>query len=416
VEVFEYGCHDRHFGFNTWPPESAREIAEKFGLHPVFTVDPYSEWHLAPDDYAHRAASIRTQSEETALLRDMLEGLERKRRLSTSILSGADWDLFVSVFGESHAIGHQSWHLHDRTHPRHDCRIASAVGDPVEKVYVALDRVLGDHLEIVPRDATKLVLLTHGMGPHYDGTHLLEEVLSQLNLFGRRGFGGRAAVRAAKTAWSKVPVRWREICAPMIAHAVSCSMGKASFAPCSDKDIGPQRRASRRFFLSPNNSVYGGIRINLAGREPAGLVEPGLEYEMVCDQLRRDLLELINIDTAEPAIRAVERTERYYAREATDELPDLIIEWNRNAPIETVWSAKTGTVHARYPYWRTGDHRPAGHLFISGPEFVDGAALDEIFIGDLGPTICAMLGHKLTGVAAKPIERFLRRNAGIGSA
>ena len=55
LEIFEYGCHDRHFGFNTSAPEFTREIAERFGLHPVFTVDPYSEWHLAPDDYAHRA-------------------------------------------------------------------------------------------------------------------------------------------------------------------------------------------------------------------------------------------------------------------------------------------------------------------------------------------------------------------------
>ena len=416
LEIFEYGCHDRHFGFHTSSPELTREIAERFGLHSVFTVDPYSEWHLAPDDYVHRAGSVRTQIEEAALLQDMLTGLERKRQLSSSILSSGGWDLFISVFGESHAIGHQSWHLHDPAHPRYDSGIAGVIGDPLEKIYVALDRALGDHLALTGPDTTVLVLLSHGMGPHYDGTHLLEEVLSQLNLFHRRGFGGKGAIRYAKAAWSRIPKRWQGICAPALAYAIKTHVREIPLSPCSDWDIGPKRRAARRFFLSPNNSVYGGIRINLAGREPAGLVEPGAEYDTVCEQLARDLLQLINVETSEPVIRAVERTEDHYVRDSNDELPDLILEWNRHRPIETVWSAKTGIVHAPYPNWRTGDHRPAGHLFISGPEFVDSEALGEIFIGDLGPTICAMLGYKLTGVDGKPQENLLRNKSAVGSA
>jgi predicted AlkP superfamily phosphohydrolase/phosphomutase len=132
-------------------------------------------------------------------------------------------------------------------------------------------------------------------------------------------------------------------------------------------------------------------------------VQPGTEYDAVCEQIRRDLLTLVNVDTGEPVVRAVKRTEDHYSRTIVDELPDLIIEWNRNALIETVWSPKTGIVHAPYTHWRTGDHRPDGYLFATGPNIQSGADFGEIFIGDLGPTICAMLGHELKGVDGKPL-------------
>ena len=51
------------------------------------------------------------------------------------------------------------------------------VGDPLHQVYEKMDQVLSDHLAEVDEETTVLVLLSHGMGPHYDGTHLLPEIL-----------------------------------------------------------------------------------------------------------------------------------------------------------------------------------------------------------------------------------------------
>ena len=65
IHVVEWGCHDRHFGFHTQPPELAGEIAGRFGFHPVLGVDPYDAREFAPDDYVHRAGPQRTAAEET---------------------------------------------------------------------------------------------------------------------------------------------------------------------------------------------------------------------------------------------------------------------------------------------------------------------------------------------------------------
>jgi predicted AlkP superfamily phosphohydrolase/phosphomutase len=407
VEVVEYGCHDRHFGFHTSPPSLAAEILAGVGPHPVFTVDPLAERQFAADDVVHRAGAHRTAEEERALLRDLLDGLARKTRLSTEILGREAWSLFVSVFGESHAVGHQQWSLHDPSHPRHDRALARELGDPIERVYRALDGALAEHLALVGPETTVLVLLSHGMGPHYDGTHLLEEVLERMDGADRGGPRGGPAARAVKAVWGALPAAARARLAPGAMALFRRWLRHAPPSAVDDWDLGPAKRAGRRFFVQPNNSVYGGVRVNLAGREPAGLVQPGAELDALCDQIRSDLLALVNVATGRPVVRAVERTDRHYSRAPQDSLPDLLVEWRSDEQIETVWSAKTGIVHGPATHWRTGDHRPTGLLLAAGPTIPAGADLGEIPIGDLGPTICARLGIRLSGVDGRPAPALL---------
>ena len=157
----------------------------------------------------------------------------------------------------------------------------------------------------------------------------------------------------------------------------------------------------QRWFLAPNNTVYGGVRINLRGREPGGVVEPGADYDAACEQLAQDLLELVNVETGEPVVNGVSRTEDHYERSAVDALPDLFIDWNHERPVETIWSARTGLIHGRYDLWRTGDHRLDGMLLARGPGIEAGPrpALRSI---DLGPTIAARLGVALDAVDGEP--------------
>jgi len=110
----------------------------------------------------------------------------------------------------------------------------------------------------------------------------------------------------------------------------------------------------------------------------------------------------VNLDTGGPIVRSVERTDAHYLRAPMDALPDLFIEWNHEAPIETVWSPKTGIMHAPYEHWRTGDHRPGGFLLAAGPGILPRGNLGEIAIGDLGPAICALLGVQLDDVDGRP--------------
>jgi hypothetical protein len=113
--------------------------------------------------------------------------------------------------------------------------------------------------------------------------------------------------------------------------------------------------------------------------------------DKVCSELSKDLLSLVNVDTGNPVVRSVERSDRWYRRSPEDTFPDLFVEWHRSGLIETVWSPKTGIVHAPYANWRTGDHRTDGLLLALGPDIPSRQTLSAIDFEDIGPSITARL-------------------------
>lgn len=407
VHIVEWGCHDKHFGFHTWPPELAKEIERDFGFHPALKGrEAYEVRDCAPDDEIHRAGKLRTREEECALLEDLLAGVEKKKQLTLSVLDRGPWDFFVAVFGESHAIGHQQWHLHDPRHPRHDPATVEAMGgDPVAQVYAALDRALGE-IEAAAEPDLFLLHLSHGMGPHYDGTHVLEEALIRLEAY-------HAAKRAGAAPPTFAPAlkRWLKPAVPALqamARAVGVPAGLRKRLGGAVVTWPADSRSQRRYFAEPNNTVYGGVRLNLVGREPNGRVAPE-EADAVIAELEQDLLELVNVDTGKRVVRAVERCDAWHARTPTDAMPDLFLDWERSAPVERVSSPKIGAVHAPYEHWRTGDHRPAGLLLARARELPGGERLPGLAVEDIGPSIAARLGVALTEVDGVACDWLSRR-------
>ena len=59
------------------------------------------------------------------------------------------------------------------------------------------------------------------------------------------------------------------------------------------------------------------IRINLAGREPGGIVEPGAAYDTVCADIRQALVELRHADTDEPVVETSSFTVDLAAKKVT---------------------------------------------------------------------------------------------------
>ncbi len=395
LEIAEWGTHDRHFGLQISPPAEGPAFECEFGLHPVFGMDARIQRSFAPDDYMFRAGPRRTAEEDRQLIDAFLTGIETKRRLSEKYLRTRDWDLFITVFGESHAVGHQQWHLHDPLHRDFDPLMQKSIGgDPILRVYAGLDAALGKLMAAVDDRTAVLVLLSHGMGPHNDGTHLLDEVLRRIDLADRIAAGeswSNATGRRFRALRRALKRAIRRLTRPGHTRPARRSGPKGGGLTPAQEFVSPGERAEQRFFLEPNNGVYGGVRLNRAGREPKGRVAAET-MEAVIAALERDLRALVNVETGGPVIRGVERAERWYRRFETDTMPDLFLDWERSAPIETVWSEKTGMVHAPYVNWRTGDHRPRGLLLAAGPGIAAGAELPEMAIEDLPASLMARFG------------------------
>jgi predicted AlkP superfamily phosphohydrolase/phosphomutase len=371
LQVHDWGTHDALApGFVTSPPELAAEILERYG------ADPVGDCNALP-----RA--------EPRHYRELLARLKRrvsvKRELARDLMGRWSWDLFALGFGEAHCVAHQCWHVRDPAHPRHDPQLARELGDPLLEVYRALDAALAELVSAAGREARLLVILSHGVGPHYDGDHLIDEALARIE---KRLAIGRSLSFAERIAFR---LRTRRRARPAFAGVI---------------ERRPER-AFRKAFRVPNNEAFAGIRINLAGREAHGRIQPGAEFEDLCDALERELLWLRNGDTGEPAFVRVERCDQHFAGPRLELLPDLLAEWSRAAEFRSLESPTIGRIEGRFEGVRTGDHRPQGCFFAAGPGLKPKSVKEPVSVMDFGPTVAAWLGVELADVDGEPIAELL---------
>jgi len=380
IHLVDWGTHDPDHGFTSWPPPLAAEIEDQFGQR------------------AEKCDGKGRGRAEFEQLRDrLLARTARRADLLTHLLDREDWDLFAAVFSESHCVGHQFWHIHDPTHPRHDPALADALGDPLRDVYAAIDSALGRILEHAGDDTAVFVLASHGMGPHYDATFLLPEILRRIREAPLSPLRRRVGDLLA-WGWDRTPVPVRTLLSPLRMRTRE-RLGQA--LPTVEVE------GSQRFFDVPNNDVYGGIRVNLVGREPAGRVRPGAELDALFAELEHDLCELVNLETGQPLVKRVLRTSEHYSGEHLDALPDLLVEWERAVPVRRIHSPLIGTVEGHFEGERTGDHKSNGLLIAAGPKIRPGRLERHVSVVDIAPTIAAQFRVDLHGVDGAPIPELV---------
>src|SRR3954451_3052895 len=399
VMVSEWGCHDRHLGVGSWPPELAAELRARHGSH-FGSCEPPGRDQFAPCDYTLRDGDHRSDDETVAIFETICEAIDNKRRVTLELLDRGGWDLFWNVMGEAHCIGHQLWHLHEREHPKYDAALAARLGgDPIREIYRRLDGVIAEQLERLEPGDTAYVLFAHGMRAHHDGTHLLDHVLHRLDWGLDEPGGYGTATRAAAQASRLIPQPLRPGALRLAAPLVRRTAGDAP-----PDALPPIER--RRWFLTPNNTVAGALRLNLAGREPAGRIHP-VDRRKVLRWLSHRLEELVNVDTGGRVVRRCVITDDVYRRSSGDAFGALYIEWERSAPIERVRSPAIGTVSIPYGHWRQGDHVREGVMFAMGPGIEPGPRPGVYDVVNLGATFAAAVGEELPGVDGRPIASVL---------
>jgi len=138
----------------------------------------------------------------------------------------------------------------------------------------------------------------------------------------------------------------------------------------------------------------GQIRINLAGREPLGCVQPGAEYEQVRSEIIERLASLRDPQTGEAVIETVYRREELYSGDYLDEAADIIFlprrleyfgfgeyEFGSHKIIEAMKRGISGT------------HRMKGIFMAYGAAVRAGAQVQDASLVDLAPTILHLMGE-----------------------
>jgi predicted AlkP superfamily phosphohydrolase/phosphomutase len=135
-----------------------------------------------------------------------------------------------------------------------------------------------------------------------------------------------------------------------------------------------------------------GVSINLAGREPDGVVDPA-DYEKVRGAIMDRLAGFVDPKTGLRPVKAIYKREDVFHGKHADTAPDILME-----PAEgySLTHAKSAIEDAD---WVSGDHRMDGVIVAAGPR-VQPFTTTPMLI-DMAPTILAALdapaGIKHTG-------------------
>ncbi len=389
LQVVGWDAHDRHHeGVRTAPVDLAKDILHRFGRDPVGNCETL--------DFATSAL--------TDLRDSLMRHLHQKRDMACEWLASSDWDLFVSVLDECHCAGHRFWHLHDAQHPRHDPHLAATLGGALKDVYIEIDRALGSVVDLLGSGATIVFLSSHGMGPAFDGTPLLDEVLRRLDGFGRRhaNYEKERTRRLAHLGAisDRMPRPIQRTLAPLRRRFGRGQLGKRLDA----------ERTTRTYFWFPTHDLTGAIRINLAGREASGTVQPGREYAVLISRLERDLHELRDGRSGEPIVAELVRTADMDLAGYAGDFPDLIVRWSK-ASLGWIESPKIGRIDPVLVRGRTGDHDPAmqGIFFAAGPDTTPGPIPEPVRLEDFAPTISSLLGIHLEDTQGRIIPAVCAR-------
>jgi predicted AlkP superfamily phosphohydrolase/phosphomutase len=364
----------------------------------VLASEPAEAWKWLEEEIPERRAGFlrsvpTTIDEMLSYLDAALEGVDQQRRGISLLMERTAWDFFFAGFPESHDAGHFLWRFHDASHDEHDPSAPSVLQAGFRSVTERIDRAIGELLEKIPSDATVLLVSGHGMAaiprPVGAASAVLERAgfLSKVDAWAPSGSPGRRLLRMGRTVVDVLlPLSVRRA----IGHAIPRLRTKLVQATAlADVDWS----TTRAFIVLSLESTH--VRVNLAGREPKGIVSPGHQYDELLKEIEEVFRELVHADTGEPVVEDVIRTEALTGRPVGDVLPDMIVAWKRGSP-RRITSPRLGTIEVPWNDHRSGEHSPYGFVIGAGPGITPSGRLEiseEVRqMVDFAPTVLELLG------------------------
>jgi predicted AlkP superfamily phosphohydrolase/phosphomutase len=361
----------------THPPDLAAELKEAIGYYQIYPMETFSERNRQTFlDASYRLLKMRTEA--------------------NLHLMKKDWDLFLTVFFDTDRILHQLWHYLD---PEHPWRAGDGRGDlsgDVREYFRELDRCIGLLLGEVDDGTTVMVMSDHGMGPAHRFVVLNNWLLSSGYMTMRRG-----AVTGFKKWLFNRGFTLRNI------HILLDRLGLARHAEYKANYF--IDHILKRVFLSFNDvdwsrtraysygRMLGAIYLNVRGREPEGIIEPGEEYRRLREELVDSLEGFRDPSSGEKMIGRVSMKEDVYQGPALEEAPDLIL-WPAEPTDIFFGLSDFGAARMVDQVYRySGMHRDQGVLIAAGPGIRKDSLISQAGIADMAPTILYAMGLPVPG-------------------
>jgi predicted AlkP superfamily phosphohydrolase/phosphomutase len=302
-----------------------------------------------------------------------------------------NWDFAMMVFNGTDTISHALWKYMDENHPLHDDRLSAKFGNAIRDYYEYVDAYLSKVIETLDNDTTLVLMSDHGFGPFHKFIHVNNWLIQEGFMRLRPGLGPNLKKRLFDLGFAPMNVYDKLVrlgfgaLKRKVVRGQGQGLLKTLFLSFEDVDW------SRTTAYSLGN--VGQIYINLAGREPEGKVQAGVDYIRLRGDIMQRLAQLRDPVTAELVVETIYRREEIYSGDQLEHAPDIVF-MPRRLEYFGFGEYEFGSNQIIEPMKRgiSGTHRMNGIFLAYGDNIRPGITLEKAHLTDLAPTILYMMG------------------------
>lgn len=341
-----------------------------------------------------------THEEEVRMVEQVFEMTRLRTAATLHLAHTRPWDLLTVVYGSPDRVSHKFWKYMDPTHPLYTAEGAADFGEVIPRVYEAMDAAIAELLaDLANEQTTVLILSDHGFGPMRHAVYL-NKWLAQHSYLTYKSTNASPAqqARAAFVKTMRRAMRWLDN--PLLswlkarAFELRPALKSALFSSMTFAQVDWSR--TQAFAVGTMGNIY----LNVRGREPAGIIEPGAEYEKLRERLMAELATLTDDTTQAPVFNAIYRREELYQGPYLEEAPDIVclkdaryhvaaVDWRTRPDDRVLVPLQQGEL--LFAADVSAQHELDGILIAWGNEVRAGKSLAGARIVDLAPTILQLL-------------------------
>lgn len=384
----------------TYPPEPVHGVLIggllSPGVHSRFTYPDglYQELQRAIGGYIINVDIERGRLDPTTedlLLNQIREMIRLRTEATLYLASTRPWDFLAVVYGAPDRVSHKFWKYMDPSHPLYTPQGAARRGEVILDTYRQIDAAIGRLLRELADDETTVFLVSdHGFGPLI-GALYLNQWLAEEGYLGLEGEGWWP--RLLRQGAGLLDVPWLGDLKERAFQVLPGLKGRLHSAMAFQ---GVDWSCTRAYAVGTMGNLY----VNLRGREPGGIVDPGQEYEALREELIAGLRSLRDPRTGAPLFEAVYRREELYHGPYLDLAPDVVGLLDPRYHVAAVdWRCRKQGIVARVDEGEmlfvadlSGQHDMQGVLLAWGRNVRPGP-LAGASIVDMAPTILHTLGE-----------------------
>ncbi|NLF17436.1 MAG: phosphodiesterase, partial [Lentisphaerae bacterium] len=321
----------------SYPRNYSARLAAEVGLFPTRGM-PFDTWALNEGRIS-----------DDAFLDQAEDLLDRQTRLLLHELRRSDQGVLFGYFEYPDVIQHLYWRFRDPRHPRCSTNAPERLRNAIPECYRRMDRVLGQVMDELQDGDTLIVLSDHGFTGFRRAVHL-NSWLHRRGLLSFRGRDDREGLPLFEN------VDWA---------------------------------STRAYALG-----FTGIHLNLRGREPHGIVTPGLEADALRRAIADSLKALEDPVEHQPVFSSVWLREEVFHGDHSEHAPDIVVGTNAGWRVswQTALGAAPGAVIEDNDRPWSGDHMVDPAL-VPGVLFCNRSmTVAEPALADIAPTVLGLMG------------------------